>query len=94
MKKLLDLAHAKLVSILGGHEVGINIHACQPNLEMAIYVLKSALCQLHIMTTVGGTMYNKSQQYADYHISAKKFIHKCQQGWVGRWSIIGKILST
>ena len=26
--------------ILGGHGVGINIHACQLNLEIAIYVLK------------------------------------------------------
>ena len=33
MKKLLDLAHEKLVNILGG----INIHGCQPSLEMAIY---------------------------------------------------------
>ena len=41
MKKLQDFAHEKLVNILGGHRVGINIHACQPNLEMAIYVLKS-----------------------------------------------------
>ena len=31
-----------LIYYLGGHGVGINIHACQSNLEMAIYVLKSA----------------------------------------------------
>jgi hypothetical protein len=31
MKKILDLAHEKLVKILGGHEVGINTHGCQPN---------------------------------------------------------------
>ena len=42
MKKLLDLAHEKLVNILGGHGVGINIHGCQPNPEIAIYILKSA----------------------------------------------------
>ena len=28
---------------IGGHGIGINIHGCQPNLEMVIYVLKSAL---------------------------------------------------
>ena len=33
-KKLLDLAHAKLANILGGHGIGMNIHGCQPNLEM------------------------------------------------------------
>ena len=38
MKKLLDLAHEKLVNIL----VGINIHGCPPNPEIAIYILKSA----------------------------------------------------
>ena len=37
MKKLLNLAHEKLVHILGGHGIGINIYGCQPNLEMAIY---------------------------------------------------------
>ena len=42
MKKLWDLAHEKLVNILGGHHVGTNIHGCQPYLEIAIYVLKSA----------------------------------------------------
>ena len=30
MKKLWDLAHEKLVNILGGHHVGTNIHGCQP----------------------------------------------------------------
>ena len=42
MKKLWDLAHQKLVNILGGHHVGTNIHGCQPYLKIAIYVLKSA----------------------------------------------------
>ena len=42
MKKLWDLAHEKLVNILGGHHVGTNIHGCQPYLKIAIYVLKSA----------------------------------------------------
>ena len=37
MKKLVDITY-----VTGGHGVGINIHACQSNLEMAIYVLKSA----------------------------------------------------
>ena len=38
---LLDLYHEKLLNILvGWHGVGINIHACQPNLEMPIYVPK------------------------------------------------------
>ena len=41
MKKLWDLAHEKLVNILGGHHVGTNIHGCQPYLKIAIYVLKS-----------------------------------------------------
>ena len=27
---------------VGGHGIGINIHGCQPNLEMAIYVWKLA----------------------------------------------------
>ena len=31
VNKLQDLAHAKLVNKLGGHEVWLNIHACQPN---------------------------------------------------------------
>ena len=31
-----------MVNILGGHHVGTNIHRCQPYLEIAIYVLKSA----------------------------------------------------
>ena len=39
IKNLLNLAYEKLVNILGGHEIGINIHA----LDIAIYVLKSAL---------------------------------------------------
>ena len=39
------LPHENLVKILGGHGIGINIHGCQPNLEMAIYVLKAAFCQ-------------------------------------------------
>ena len=30
MKKLLDFAHEKLVNILGGHGIWINIHGCQP----------------------------------------------------------------
>ena len=42
MKKLWDLAHEKLVNILGGYHVGTNIHGCQPYLKIAIYVLKSA----------------------------------------------------
>ena len=42
MKKLWDLAHEKLVNILGGHHVGTNIHGWQPYLKIAIYVLKSA----------------------------------------------------
>ena len=42
MKIFLCLANAKLVDIRGGHGVRINIHACQSNLEMATYVLKSA----------------------------------------------------
>ena len=31
MKKLLDLAHERLVNIPGGHEIWINIHGWQPN---------------------------------------------------------------
>jgi hypothetical protein len=31
IKKLLYLAHGKLVNILGGHGIGINIHGGQPN---------------------------------------------------------------
>ena len=42
MKKILCLANAKLVDIRGGHGVRINIHACQSNLEMSIYIVKSA----------------------------------------------------
>ena len=40
MKKLLDLAHEKLVDIQSGHGIGINIHGCHPNpIEGAIYVI-------------------------------------------------------
>ena len=40
-EKKFNLKH--LVIIPGGHGIGINIYACQNNLEMVIYVLKSAL---------------------------------------------------
>ena len=40
-EKLPNLPHDNLVNILGGHEIGINIHGCQPNIEMAIYALKT-----------------------------------------------------
>ena len=57
LKKLWDLAHEKLVNILGGHHVGTNIHGWQPYLKIAIYVLKSAngglLCR---------PLYNSSQK--------------------------------
>ena len=33
-----DLVHDNLVNILGGHGIGINIHGCQPNLDMPIYL--------------------------------------------------------
>ena len=36
MKKLLDLE--KNVDILGGHKIGINMHAFQPKLESAIHI--------------------------------------------------------
>ena len=36
------LAHEKLVHMIGRHCVGINNHECQPYLQIAIYVLKSA----------------------------------------------------
>ena len=39
----------KLVIVQGGHGIGINIHGCQPNLEIAIYELKSA-CGLLLCT--------------------------------------------
>ena len=61
MKKLLDLAHEKLVNILGEHHVGTNIHACRPSLEMSIYVLKSARGQL-----LCTPLYIKSKQI--YHL--------------------------
>ena len=31
IKKILDLTNEYLVNILGEHEIGINIHGCQPN---------------------------------------------------------------
>ena len=31
MKKLVDSAYEKLGDVLGGHEIGINIHGCQPS---------------------------------------------------------------
>ena len=37
-----------LVNILGGHGIGINIHACQLNLEMAIYELKQGSTQTNL----------------------------------------------
>ena len=38
----LCLAHAKLVYIRGGHEVRTNIHACQCNIEMSVYIVRPA----------------------------------------------------
>ena len=59
-KKSLDLAHKKLMNIIG-LGVEINIDGCQPNLEMTIYALKSACSGLlgvvhHVYKTrkVGG----------------------------------------
>ena len=43
LKKLLNLPHEHLVDIYGGLGIGINIYACQPNLEISIHVLKTAL---------------------------------------------------
>ena len=34
--------------MLGGHGIGINIHACQLNLEMAIYELKQGSTQTNL----------------------------------------------
>ena len=39
MKEILDFSNENLVTILGRHGIWINSHACQPNLEMIIYVL-------------------------------------------------------
>ena len=39
----LTLPHEELVYIPGGHWVGINIHGCQPNLQMPIHVLKTGI---------------------------------------------------
>ena len=36
--------------MLGGRGIGINIHACQLNLEMAIYELKQGLNQTNLPT--------------------------------------------
>ena len=33
--------------ILGGYDIGINIHGRQHNLEMANFVLKTFFCQKH-----------------------------------------------
>ena len=57
MKKLLDLAHEIMVNIQAGHGIGFNFHGEKPNIEMAIYVLKSAcgelLCtRLYFMSTL------------------------------------------
>ena len=38
----LCLADAKLVYIRGGHEVRTNIHACQCNIEMSVYIVRPA----------------------------------------------------
>ena len=43
LKKLLNLPNEKLINIPGGHEVGVNIHGCQPTLEMSIYVQKTGI---------------------------------------------------
>ena len=42
---------------------------------------------------VGGTGNVNGMQIFSWFILVKEFLHKCQQG-VGRWSIMGKILST
>ena len=34
--------YEKIINIIRGHGVGINIHACKPKLEMVIYVKRSA----------------------------------------------------
>ena len=49
LKKLLDLAHETLIKIQGGQGVGININACQPKLEIAIYVLKYSACTTTVL---------------------------------------------
>ena len=43
LKTLLNLPNEKLVNIPGGHKIGVNIHGCQPTLEMSIYVLKTGI---------------------------------------------------
>ena len=61
MTKLWDLAHEKLVNMIAGHSVWINIHDGQPYPGNAIYVLKSAN---------GGLFY--APLYYQYFISAIK----------------------
>ena len=39
MKKLLDVAHGKLINIIGRHGVWINIHGCQSYPRMTICVV-------------------------------------------------------
>ena len=76
MKKLWDLAHEKLVNILGGHHVGTNIHGWQPYLKIAIYVLKSAngglLCRPLYFITKNGLKFwqlclNRSKSWEHYY---------------------------
>ena len=71
MKKLWDLAHEKLVNILGGHCVGSNIYGCQPYLKIAIYVLKS---------TNGGLFYTPLYVLTYIHIVIfiRYYIWVCQ----------------
>ena len=72
LKKLLDLAHEKLVNILGGHDIGTNIHACQPSLQMSIYVPKLA-CGLLFST---GTFYTSFHRHEKFEILNKNLPKK------------------
>ena len=40
MKKLWDLAHEKLINIIGRYGIWMNIHGCQLHPKVAIYVVK------------------------------------------------------
>ena len=40
MKKLWDLAHEKLINIIGRHGILNEIHGCQLHPKVAIYVVK------------------------------------------------------
>ena len=77
MKKLWDLAHEKLVNILGGHHVGTNIHTLQ---MFYMLFLLSYVCEPNPQTTLSSfnslkPVIKKRQFNAVFTVFQKGFLH-------------------